>query len=1038
MADYQRIVEYLRDIRVNIGAGTTSVTDELRESATAYAELCVQANDRLRQCSSFLQQGLRSEAIHLAEESPNLLDLVAALDLPDANQWGEFCQMNELPIPVPLQMDRAQQLNEAYAADQPLETLLNQHRYLALARAPVGQRLSVLRQISTQDPSNPNWEKDVRVFEKARIKELPNSFYIAVKNKDSAALAELHSEINETPWAEEIPTDLALAVTDAHKRFRRAQADAELRPLVAPLRQAFAARDYDACVSIIARWKAVMEAAGITTVAPELAHEVQPVVEWVRSEDEAEEQRKRFRAGCDALVGLLNTDASDSDLEAAFERLKSFDEPVPAELAERYTQRRAARQKVAERAHRLRLVTVAACVFLVLAVCGAGAYYMYTAGNASRWAQRITDAVNRRDLDLAHHLIAEQEKTDAGLSGATEVRTAKAAVVDLEVRHTEATKRLEDIIKSLTDAKTQAGPIVANAVAAPSELLAVARSVGLALTEQAGEDLTWVDRDGKLPPLRKEVAELQTQLLQRANSIVKEAVEKLKAELAGISVPTTADSPAANATLLKINGIGEQLGRMRSVTGIDAEAIAAIDAAAAAVDAKRKLAEASNQFAAALQDVRREAISADRLKAALTRFIAAFPDQPITADFKRALNALPTAKAVEAYAGLLRGWTVGATTTPLRLYPDKASTAQKRIEEIQAYLAANPASPLTGPLERYADYLRRMLDALSEKGAWQAGFGELLSNPLLADLGFLETSDGQRYFVLGSPKIVNRGINNQRSVSFQVIDPKKPDKTLTVEVNSPTTVLNMGRPTPLPHAKIVQELATEMKRIDEGNWETFGIDTLEKLQLNLDMDLYVKAILVLHTLQAQQAVLGPTLSDLYEKPLRELKRLDPENIVWYDRDHPVAEITRKAVKATLDGLPSADTARKTLASRKEALAKSVLFIPDGTGVLLRDEDGHYQVAATGGSHAANAAWAALAPSGAPAAAPHPAPAPATAPTEPALGVTAVPDAGGALLAPNAAAGSLVKIAIFATDKWKPLDDAPPDVPQGTMLFMARP
>ena len=31
MADYQRIVEYLRDIRINIGAGTTAITDELRE-----------------------------------------------------------------------------------------------------------------------------------------------------------------------------------------------------------------------------------------------------------------------------------------------------------------------------------------------------------------------------------------------------------------------------------------------------------------------------------------------------------------------------------------------------------------------------------------------------------------------------------------------------------------------------------------------------------------------------------------------------------------------------------------------------------------------------------------------------------------------------------------------------------------------------------------------------------------------------------------------------------------------------------------------
>ncbi len=75
-------------------------------------------------CSSLLQQGLRTEALHLADESPNLLDLVAALDLPDPQAWADFCQNNSLPVPPPLQLDRAAQLNDAYAQDQPLEHLL--------------------------------------------------------------------------------------------------------------------------------------------------------------------------------------------------------------------------------------------------------------------------------------------------------------------------------------------------------------------------------------------------------------------------------------------------------------------------------------------------------------------------------------------------------------------------------------------------------------------------------------------------------------------------------------------------------------------------------------------------------------------------------------------------------------------------------------------------------------------------------------------------------------------------------------------------
>src|SRR5271167_4942960 len=98
MSDYQRVVEFLRDFRTS---SIQTVTDEVRGAAAEYAELCASANERLRQCAVLLQRGLRAEAINLAEASPNLLDLVTALDLPAADRWAEFCQREDLPVPPP-------------------------------------------------------------------------------------------------------------------------------------------------------------------------------------------------------------------------------------------------------------------------------------------------------------------------------------------------------------------------------------------------------------------------------------------------------------------------------------------------------------------------------------------------------------------------------------------------------------------------------------------------------------------------------------------------------------------------------------------------------------------------------------------------------------------------------------------------------------------------------------------------------------------------------------------------------------------------
>jgi len=52
---------------------------------------------RLRHSSQYLQKGLRSEAIHLAEQAPSLLDLVAALDLPEVQDWAQICFQYDLP-----------------------------------------------------------------------------------------------------------------------------------------------------------------------------------------------------------------------------------------------------------------------------------------------------------------------------------------------------------------------------------------------------------------------------------------------------------------------------------------------------------------------------------------------------------------------------------------------------------------------------------------------------------------------------------------------------------------------------------------------------------------------------------------------------------------------------------------------------------------------------------------------------------------------------------------------------------------------------
>ena len=263
MADYQRVVEYLRDIR---SMQNPPVTDELRQYAQEFANLCVQVNERLRKCSSLLQQGLRSEAIHLAEEAPNLLDLATALDLPDPQLWVEFCNATDMPAPQPLQLDRASQLNEAYAIDQPMEHLLGQHRLLALQRAPVGKRLAVMRQLAAQDPGSSFWEKDIRQFERVRLRELPTTFYEALRRRDDTSVLALVEEVEGQAWYEPVPADLLTAIGEANARILRTALEVDLRRKLDALHEAFSTRNLEQAAGLLAKWNETIKAAGAPNI----------------------------------------------------------------------------------------------------------------------------------------------------------------------------------------------------------------------------------------------------------------------------------------------------------------------------------------------------------------------------------------------------------------------------------------------------------------------------------------------------------------------------------------------------------------------------------------------------------------------------------------------------------------------------------------------------------------------------------------------------------------------------------------------------
>ena len=300
-------------------------------------------------------------------------------------------------------------------------------------------------------------------------------------------------------------------------------------------------------------------------------------------------------------------------------------------------------------------------------------------------------------------------------------------------------------------------------------------------------------------------------------------------------------------------------------------------------------------------------------------------------------------------ADALEAWQQSVAQDPFKgqLAATSLQDTQKKLDAVTTFLAAHSDFPRTVEATAYADFLRRAVDAMGDKGPWQSAFADIISSPIYSGLGIMEVSDGRRFYTLGDIKLAESKLMAQITVRFEAID-LKPDsegkqdlqKRTTITIDSPLTV--SAAPKPAPHTKVVAEIADDLKVITEKNWDSYGIDLTDRLVRNDQIDLVVKAILVQQALKTQVAVApgAAGVGDTYDRALSDLARQQPELLPWLDPAR-ISDGTRKALKTVMDDLQKTPPAavKAKLAANKTAFFKSVVMDLAGVGVLLKDDAG---------------------------------------------------------------------------------------------------
>lgn len=345
VASLLQVRALVEEIRAFVQGVDQTNDPRLAESARRYADACLAANARLRRCGEFLQSGHRTEALGLVEADPDLLALVGALSFGELDLWQELTASYGWERAQPLRNDTAAALNEAYVVERRLAPWLKRHRYLALARGSIAERLSVLRQIAADDHTSPIWREDILMLERERAAELLALGRTAVNACDYQLMAQFVHEYAQEPW---LQTPEAGLLTCHAQAISMLHIQRTLPRLAQEIGIALQRRDLAAVTALVARWNSAL--AEVRKAIPNWAlplalHDlVQPAIDWLQACDN-QRRTNEFRADLTLLHSAITNGASPEQVATLLAKVESYGFEIPP-----YTRQEIDRHRLSEKA----------------------------------------------------------------------------------------------------------------------------------------------------------------------------------------------------------------------------------------------------------------------------------------------------------------------------------------------------------------------------------------------------------------------------------------------------------------------------------------------------------------------------------------------------------------------------------------------------------------------------------------------------------------------------------------------------------------
>jgi hypothetical protein len=880
--DYQRIVE---DIQNAISSDALAPDGVLNELAADYRVACEEANQRLRECADLLRKGLRGEAIQRCEVDPNLLDLVAALDFPDRTAWCDWLRQSGHAAPPALSMEAAAELNAAYAAEQPLAALMKRHRLLALSRAPLRDRIAIVRQLAQADPATAIWGDDLRQYESQRHKQLQAEVDGAARAGDAGRLGVLEQELREPFWLEAPPPALMQRVAGFANRLRAEQARAEMLQLEPQLNAAFSDFDVELARRLRGRWKACQMLAGLAEADP-LNELVTPVLDWLDEQDQRDQANTEHARALAELEQGLDDERSHHDLDRLYHRLVSCDRGVPVVLERRWQERKAALTLGDSRRNKLFFVgiTVAAVV--------AGGGIWFWIGNQLRETE-VAEAAKS-----LHALLDEAKVTEA--QEYLDLLGREKSWLHERPEMEELHARLGGMVKDESDRR-----------AAFVSALSGAQSAGLDRPDQnlLGEARRLAARSGEkaeVLKLERLIAVRQRELQDDINQSFSAKVDEIRLRMEQLEADFPDDLQQRLEATNRLER--EAAGLVVSDTG-GAEA-ALVNNAKALHTRLRALIDTGNHQIDQLhrmQEITAAVGNRAQFRHRLAEYIKRFPGSKRSADFQKVIDGdVSLDEPLDKWNKLTAEF---STLDPHSITPERAAA---RIAEANPLLNEWRNEPRAALIrERVA-----VLEPIARRGAGEARIEaplkELFRYPTMSGLKVVKTKAGECYYIDDDPRSSANVVTISYIKDFKL---SKHLRTLKREELLDDAIVEA------PQSVVGREVLKELHQLEDVHWEAAFCRMASAVHDHKDLDPILKVQLLLQVLSVAKTG-SLVLDHAFAKYFDRLNDSGLDGTVnWLDPYDKGAAKARETAAELLRRLPSIHSARDAAAKEYAHLRK---------------------------------------------------------------------------------------------------------------------